>query len=178
MRVLAADLSLARTGWCDGDTAGVIKTLSNTPRVQRIEFICDVLLWQPPDLLVVEGPSYASRGSATIDLGRLHGVLEHQARDGGTTTMVPFAAVAPSSVKKYATGKGNAGKAEVLTSAVRRLGYDGSDDNVADAMWLHAAVMDALGQPTVDVPKVHREALPAVRKALGEAGVDCEGEAA
>lgn len=172
MRIVAADLSLARTGWCDGTSANVIKTLSHTPRVQRIEFICDVLLWQRPDLLVVEGPSYASKGNATIDLGRLHGVLEHQAWDGGTTTMVKFATVAPSSVKVYATGKGNASKNEVLTAAVRRLGYDGSDDNVADALWLHAAVSDALGNPTVDVPQNHRRALDAVAKALREGGVE------
>lgn len=177
MKVLAADLSLARTGWCDGHDHGAITTQSKAPRVDRIEWIAHLLLHpNRPDLLVVEGPSYASKGNATIDLGRLHGVVEHEAYIAAP--QIPSATVAPSSVKKYATGKGNAGKAEVLTSAVRRLGYDGSDDNVADAMWLHAACMDALGQPTVTVPKAHREALPAVRKALSEAGVDCEGEAA
>lgn len=170
MRVLAADLSLARTGWCNEQRVGVITTKPDAPRVLRIRKIANDLLCLRPHVLVVEGPSYASKGNATVDLGRLHGVVEHEAIFG--TPAVTFAVVAPSSVKKYATGKGNAGKAEVLTSAVRRLGYDGHDDNVADAMWLHAAVMDAVGQPTVEVPKAHREALPAVRKALSEAGID------
>lgn len=170
MKVLAADLSLARTGWCDSRCHDVIVTKPTTPRVERIRLICGVLLsvaeLDDTDLLVVEGPSYASRGSATIDLGRLHGVLEHEAQG-----RLVFVTMAPSSLKKYATGKGNAGKAEVLTSAVRRLGYEGSDDNVADALWLHAAVMDALGSPTVTMPKVNREALPKIREALATAGV-------
>lgn len=176
MRVLAADLSLARTGWCDGTFAGTVTTNTRSRLVDRLIHIADEIVCDGVDLLVVEGPSYGSRGRATIDLGRLHGVIEYECRVA--TPPVPFAAVAPSSVKKYATSRGNASKAEVLTSAVRRLGYDGSDDNVSDALWLYHATMDALGQPTVTVPKAHRDALPAVRRALGQAGVDCEGEAA
>jgi len=62
-------------------------------------------------------------------------------------------------LKVFATGKGNAGKADVLVSAVRRLGYDGADHNQADALWLRAIGMHLLGEPIVDLPKEHLRSL-------------------
>lgn len=39
-------------------------------------------------------------------------------------------------IKKYATGKGNANKAMMIESARSNLGYHGKDDNEADALWI------------------------------------------
>lgn len=66
--------------------------------------------------------------------------------------------VIPSSLKKYATGRGNAKKEEMLASAIRRLDYAGSSFDEADALWLREMALDHYtGQ--VRVPESHRVAL-------------------
>ena len=48
---------------------------------------------------------------------------------------IPYSGVPVGTIKKHATGKGNASKAEMV-AAVRTLGYSPSDDNEADALAL------------------------------------------
>lgn len=53
---------------------------------------------------------------------------------------IPYQGVPVGTIKKHATGKGNAGKDEMVSS-VRRRGHDPVDDNEADALaLLHWAV--------------------------------------
>jgi Holliday junction resolvasome RuvABC endonuclease subunit len=53
---------------------------------------------------------------------------------------IPYQGVPVGTIKKHATGKGNAGKSEVITS-VRARGHAPSDDNEADALaLLHWAI--------------------------------------
>ena len=47
--------------------------------------------------------------------------------------LIPYSGVPVGTIKKHATGKGNAGKAEVM-AAVRALGHEPADDNEADAL--------------------------------------------
>lgn len=54
---------------------------------------------------------------------------------------VPYASVPVGTIKKHATGKGNASKSEMLTAALRA-GRDITDDNEADAFWLLRYVLD------------------------------------
>jgi len=72
----------------------------------------------------------------------------------------PWIEVSPTALKKYATGKGNAGKEEVLIAAIKRFGdmeIKGNDE--ADALWLAAMGADLLGEPMVELPAVNRTAL-------------------
>ncbi len=62
---------------------------------------------------------------------------------------IPYLGVPVGTIKKHATGKGNAGKDAVI-AAVRALGFDPADDNEADALALlhwaiqqHDAVQEA-----------------------------------
>jgi Holliday junction resolvasome RuvABC endonuclease subunit len=48
---------------------------------------------------------------------------------------IPYEGVPVGTIKKHATGKGNAGKAEVI-AAMRAKGYAPKDDNQADALAL------------------------------------------
>ncbi|MCX4468742.1 hypothetical protein OOK41_00150 [Micromonospora sp. NBC_01655] len=66
-------------------------------------------------------------------------------------------------MKKYATGRGNAGKPEMAVALYKRAGRELADDNQVDAWWLRAAGLDHLGHPPADMPKNHRAALDAVR---------------
>ncbi|MDC7707231.1 crossover junction endodeoxyribonuclease RuvC [Vogesella indigofera] len=53
---------------------------------------------------------------------------------------IPYQGVPVGTIKKYATGKGNAGKDEMIAS-VRKRGHAPSDDNEADALaLLHWAI--------------------------------------
>jgi crossover junction endodeoxyribonuclease RuvC len=71
--------------------------------------------------------------------------------------------VTPTARAKYATGKGNAGKDEVLAAVIRRYpDVDVNNNNEADALVLRAMGCDWLGAPLAEVPKAHRAALDKV----------------
>jgi Holliday junction resolvasome RuvABC endonuclease subunit len=48
---------------------------------------------------------------------------------------IPYSGVPVATIKKHATGRGNADKAAMLDAA-RRMGYEPADDNEADALAL------------------------------------------
>lgn len=119
-----------------------------------------------PDLVAIEGYSYSSPHVAH-QLGELGGVLRVELFE----LMVPFIVVAPATAKRYACGNGSASKDQMLLAAVRRLGYEGESKDQADALWVRAAVLAALGEPVVDVPKAHETALIPLRKELTALGL-------
>lgn len=53
-----------------------------------------------------------------------------------TENDIPFKGYSATEIKKHATGKGNAKKQDMLKVAIRKYGYRGADDNVADAICL------------------------------------------
>ena len=57
---------------------------------------------------------------------------------------VPYLGVPVGTIKKHATGKGNAGKAEVI-AAMRTKGFRPKDDNEADALALLTWTVDQRG---------------------------------
>lgn len=162
MRIVALDVSLTRTGWASQSGSGVIAppaTMRGTERQRWIvDRICGVVfqgLAMP--LVVIEGYSFGSKGRAVFDIAELGGIIRYTLADCPCTVVE----VPPSCLKKYATGKGNAPKELVLVEAVKRLGYQGSDHNVSDALWLLEMAVDQYGGES-RVPKAHREALLAV----------------
>ncbi len=59
---------------------------------------------------------------------------------------IPYEGVPVGTIKRFATGKGNASKADVI-AAVRRLGFSPADDNEADALaLLHWVIANRRGQ--------------------------------
>lgn len=154
-RVVGLDLSLTATGIATPEGQRTIGTKARG--CERLIELRDTIrkACELADLVAVEGYSFGSRNSHAHALGELGGVV----RVALHVASVPFVEVPPSSLKKFATGKGNAGKEEVLASAIRRLGYEGHDNNEADALWLRAMGMDALGCPLVAMPESHRAAL-------------------
>jgi len=65
-------------------------------------------------------------------------------------------------LKRYATGKGNATKADMRMALFQRAGLDVRDDNAVDAWWLRAMALDHYGHPLVAMPQTHRQALEKV----------------
>jgi crossover junction endodeoxyribonuclease RuvC len=152
VQVLGLDLSLTATGYVlPNGTTGLLKPGSRRG-MERLawlrEQILDLVL--PATIVAVEGYSYGSH-SSSFDLGELGGVIRLALHDAG----IQYLDVAPAVLKGFATGKGNANKNEVLASAIKRLGYDGTSSDEADALWLRAAVLAACGEPVVEVPAAH-----------------------
>lgn len=138
MRFMGIDPSLTSTGVCypDGETT-TWSPKPTTKGVERLSWFSSQLngvLVDPttaPNLILLEGYAYG-RANQAHQLGELGGVLRLTAHRAHKFVVV----VPPSTLKKYATGKGNASKEEVLVQAVLRAGREFTNDE-ADAWWLH-----------------------------------------
>ncbi len=105
------------------------------------------------DLVVIEDG--VNRSHAAFASGILHGIVRHTlSHIAGRIVLIP-----PATLKKYATGKGNADKTAVVVAARERLGYDGLDNNEADALWLRAIGYHLLARPVAAMPQTHVAAL-------------------
>ncbi|MCW2901847.1 MAG: hypothetical protein JWO67_4112 [Streptosporangiaceae bacterium] len=108
------------------------------------------------DLVVIEDlPTHAHGAGKT---GLAQGVIRLMC----LRASVPYALVTAATLKKWATGSGNAGKADMRMALYKRTGMDVRDDNQADAWWLRAAGLEALGFPVVEMPVAQVRALAAV----------------
>jgi hypothetical protein len=113
------------------------------------------------DLVVVEGPSHGqARQGGQHDRAGLWWMVVYGLHLNGT----PVVEIPPACVKKYATGKGNSSKDEVLAAVVRRypdvpvMGNDEADALVLAAMAAHHYQLSTLPS----VPKTHATALDKV----------------
>lgn len=70
---------------------------------------------------------------ATIHHSKLNAIIEYVC----AKLNVEYKKYTPSEIKKWATLKGNAKKGMVIEAAKKHLGYEGNDDNEADAIWIY-----------------------------------------
>jgi Holliday junction resolvasome RuvABC endonuclease subunit len=154
--VVGLDLSLTATGYaCQYGERVIGSKLRGVERLVDLrDQISTRLTGDTPTLVMVEGYAYG-RTNQAHQMGELGGLIRVEL----FRLDLRWVDVPPSTLKMYATGKGNAGKSEVLVSAVRRLGYSGADDNQADALWLRALGMALLGHPLIDLPATHLRAV-------------------
>lgn len=118
--------------------------------------------------VAVESPSHGSTNGHHHDRSGLWWLTVNALLNAGARVYE----VAPTQVKKYATGKGNASKAEVMIAAVKRYPeFDIANDNEADAVILAAFLARALGQPIEEIapPKTHLLALDKFMSQVGTA---------
>lgn len=157
MTPVGLDLSLTSTGWAFGDEVGRVRSPRTGPA--RLVHIRDAVMALVRDVIApvvfVEGPSFNAKHNRAVSLGELHGVVKVALLEAG----VPFVVVPPATLKKFATGKGNASKDMMLVAAVKRLDYEGASNDEADALWLRALGAQVLGDPVVAMPKTHLAAL-------------------
>lgn len=161
--IVGLDLSLTATGVAT-PSGPCLVTPGKRRGMERLQYIRERVLSLAggAELVVIEGYSYHSRSSRAHKLGELGGVVRLALWEEG----IPYLDVPPSSLKRFATGSGNASKGLVLVEAVKRLGYPGADDNEADALWLREIGRHILGQDTVPLPKAHLTALRKLSDAL------------
>lgn len=157
--VVGLDLSLTASGFATETRRGTLR--SKHRGVERLvdlrRQLIDTLdggLDGPPRLVVLEGYSMGTQRQASHAhaLGELGGVI----RVALWERNIAFVEVPPASLKLAATGRGNARKEEVLAAAIRRLGYEGADNNEADALWLRTMALVRFGLPGAPVlPAAH-----------------------
>src|SRR5690606_24551349 len=99
------------------------------------------------DLVVIEDlPTHAKSAGIT---GMVHGAVRSDLLAEGAG---PYALVTPATLKKFATGKGNADKTAMAMALYKRAGIECADDNQVDAYWLWVAGMTHLGAAPFSVP--------------------------
>lgn len=167
--VIGLDLSLKATGIAHADgtveTYGPKATGATNAGMDRLceirDYIAAVLQGTNHlELVMVEALAFDSRDTRR-EQAQLAGIIRALMFDHD----VPFLLVPPGTLKKYATGHGLAPKLDVLKAAEKRLGYDGTSFDEADALWLRAIGCDLIGVPLAFIPKHSTEALVRLRQA-------------
>jgi Holliday junction resolvasome RuvABC endonuclease subunit len=101
-------------------------------KLQALFHDCGVPFSERKPILVVESASSFIRGKAALEVSHsLRGVIRAACWETG----VQYIEVQPADLKKWATGKGNASKEEMVQRA-NNLGYEGKSDDEADAYLL------------------------------------------
>lgn len=165
-RVVGLDLSWTGTGMVDNQgRAALFKTKPDgypgkwhrlDAIVQAVLEFCDT---PTPVLILVEGPSFASKGRAVVDMGGLWWTVTRELwRAGHEMYEVP-----PSVRMMFATGRGQAAKPAVVAAVARRepdLVIE--TDDIADAAVLRAlaaAIVDCNAPGWGNLPKSHTRAI-------------------
>jgi len=162
-KVVGLDASLTGFGVAvleDGELfANVIE--SKKTGVQRLVEIREEIrqVVRGSDLVCIEDFAF-SRANQAHNLGGLGWII----RVMMTEENVPFTVVGTGQVKKFATGKGNAGKPEIMLGVFKRWGEELTNDNAADAFVLMkiAEVLAAGGIESDlfgELPKFQREVI-------------------
>lgn len=170
--VVGIDLSLTCTGMAvHGRTMRIerpSRQLNMLPELQRLRWMRDSVLNElrhgaavarrGTDLVVLEGLAYSrTTGRASTRAG-----LWWLVREALDVLGLPVAVVPPTTRARYATGKGTAGKDDVIREVTKRFPWFAGRNDEADAVILGCMGADHLGAPWVSLPATHRAALAAV----------------
>ena len=137
MKILALDIA-TKTGWRTETSSGVWD-FSKTKRgdsygMRLIRFkssIREIIELEKIDIVVYERPAGRFKSSIIV-ASEMIGVLIALCEEKG----IQYTAYSATEIKKFATGKGNAKKQDMIDSAVQ-LGFNVIDDNHADAIHLY-----------------------------------------
>lgn len=173
-RTVGIDLSLTGTGLVvleDGklvhsrlikSTRGGARPKDETERLRSIiKEIVGELGTYKPSMVSIEGLAFMARNTtALVQLAGLNYLLRSTLHD----IDIPYIVIAPTSLKKYITTKGNAPKSSMMLEVYKRYDVTFTDDNECDAFALARCAYDFL-QDTVDhLPKPQQEVITLLLK--------------
>ena len=155
--VIGIDPSLTATGVAHDGQAWTIATKAGDPnRLAHIYQHLNATLaatWGDGLAVLEDLPTHAHGAGLT---GMAQGVIRLACLNTGT----PYLTVPAATLKKYATGKGNATKADMRMAWFQRAGEDIRDDNQVDALWLRQVGLALLDDPAaIPMPQANRQAL-------------------
>jgi len=146
MKILSLDIA-STTGWClDKYLYGTwdFKTRKDESMgMKLIRFLAklkEVYKLEKFDIVVYERPA-GRHAHAIIHQAKLIGILEQFCEENN----VEYKSYSASEIKKFATGKGNANKQQMIDAAKHKYHYLGNDDNEADAMHMRYLAKEELG---------------------------------
>jgi len=127
---IGLDLSLTSTGWATHEGTGTIQ--SKKTGMERLDEISkevdEIVSSVEKPIVAVEGYAFAKRSSHAHAQGELGGIVRLQLY----RAEIPFIEIPPTNRAKFATGKGNANKAEVVSYVSAKTGIvwsgSGADD--------------------------------------------------
>lgn len=168
-RVLGIDPSLTSTGVAFRYPNGRLQASCVQPiglkGLRRVAFIRDSVLnyveSYKPDVVAIEGYAFSYRGASNtlFNLGELGGVLRLSLLEKGIRLIV----VPPTSLKLFATGRGNAaGKDAVKVALLNELAVSFKSSDQNDAAWLLL-----LGETYLGYTVLRNPSLPSRLKAMG-----------
>jgi len=138
MEILALDMATV-TGWACSSTSGV-ENFKKRPGDSRGMIFIRFEAWlreaidlRRPRMIVYERPHSRGRAANEI-LNGLLAMLQKVCEERG----IEYADCPSTTLKKFATGIGNASKELMVKAYVDKWGEDPIDDNHADACWLLA----------------------------------------
>lgn len=138
MNILALDLA-TKTGWA----------LKEDGKLEYGLQVFDVKRGESPGMRFLRFNRWLREVAVRVELiiyeqAHNRGGAATEIANGFTTRVQEFCAehgiehssVHTATLKKFATGSGRAGKEEMVQAAQKSLGYQGNDDDEADALWL------------------------------------------
>lgn len=163
-RTIGIDPSLTSTGlsiW--EDTRSIRPVLKGVPRLIEIRNeLMNVIGERNIVAVAIEGYSFSSRNSHAHSLGELGGAIRIALYERG----IPWLEVPPTVRAKFATGKGNASKSEVVSaiSAMTGIVWSGADGaDRCDAWVIEQVLLAKLGESQHAWSKQQLEALAKVQ---------------
>lgn len=134
-----------------------IKSTKSDDIFARARYVTDVVAhdWVDkyhPLMIGLEGLAFSKFGDATRDLAGLQFTLVNHFRGVYTYDTTNLLVVSPNELKKYATGKGNAKKEQMVASLPKDVVQSFKDQNykkttglydLADAYWIAKYVLEA-----------------------------------
>jgi crossover junction endodeoxyribonuclease RuvC len=139
---LGLDLSLSKTGYVTVSGGKILKEElitskpsgeSSLAELKRLIGIRDKIKLTGIDIVVIEGPAMMIRQTtAFVQLC----ALNYMVREHVMLADIPFVIVAPTTLKKFVTGKGNCQKDLMLLEVYKRYGVYLTDNNISDAFGL------------------------------------------
>ena len=166
MKILGLDLSLTNTGWVIYDTklgymtdAGTIKSkLRGVLRLADIDLRITNLIDNDLKMIaVIEGYAFSPNQGRSFSIGELGGVIKRTlfAYD------IDYYIVAPTSLKKFATGKGNAPKSTIEKEVYKRWNVEFKTEHEVDAFVL-AKIGEAIIGKVKKLTKAQKEVVKTV----------------
>lgn len=143
VKILSLDIA-TKTGWKTATSSGTWELKPNRGesegmRVVRFKAkVRELIGLEQITLVAYERPAGMHKASIMV-ASEMVGVL----KDLCIELKVDFASYSASEIKKFATGKGNAGKPDMIKAA-QMAGFTPKDDNEADAIHLYRMVAQEL----------------------------------
>lgn len=143
--ILSLDVA-THCGWCTKSAFGVWDLTNKRDEsggMKLIRFkakLREMCAAAEIDLIAFERTSGMHK-SSIISQSELHGVLKLFCEENN----IQYRAYSAPEIKKFATGKGNSGKPLMIAAARDKYGYQGKDDNEADAIHIYNLIKTDLG---------------------------------